>query len=290
MTILTASGQDWAIEARKEELRIAREKRRAAAGQNLRDSIAGITTPFPWERELRIFSPIVEQVSHLRPYWYKASMRWVLYECIPLALMPSDERKVRPDLTGEELHAALRGKPQRDRSGDEEDSPISDVQHEFARLFGVWAGPLLVLQGEAGGHLWKYPPWQQNVLIAKGLDAEAPAIGALPACPFDGRTVQYLNSLNRLHKMNGRLDKLKASGSVEFANVEMDLIQREIRAAEMAFVEATMTPLVEMSTSLRHKSAGENQLVHVPGMAARAADAYAEYAETGDFTLKFTQE
>ncbi len=280
---------DFVREVRAEQLKRKRERRAAAAGQNLAQSIAGITMPFPWEKELRAFSPIVEKVSHLRSYWYAASSRWVLYECIPLHLMPSDERKVRPDLTGEELHAALKGKPPRHRSDDEDPSPISDVQHEFARLFGVWAGPLVVLQGQTGGHLCKYHPWQQNVLIAKGLSAEAPAIGSLPPCPFDQRTIAFLNRMNRLHKLGNRLDALQKSGSAEAAAVEMEGIQREIREAEMALVEANMTPLVEMSSSLRSKSADQDQLIHVPGQASRAKDAYAQYKETGDFTMKFTQ-
>ena len=284
--MITPYGQDWALETRQEQLRRKREKRKAEAGMNLANSIADLDVPFPWETELRAFSPIVEKVSHLRAYWYRAGMRWVLYQCIPLALMPDDERKVRPDLTGSELFDALRGRPQRMRGDDEEPSPISDLQHEFARRFGVWAGPLWVLQGERGGHFWKLDPWQQNVAIAKGHSGEMPAIGILQACPFDQRVITSLQQHNRLRQLGDRLEALQKSSTVDAANVEMDAIQREIRVAEMALIERQLEPLVEMTSSIGKKSDYQDQVIHVPGMAAKAKDAYAQYADNGLFTLK----
>lgn len=280
---------DYVREIRAEQLRQKRQVRIDAAGQNLANSIADLEVVFPWEAELRVLSPIVDKVSHLRAYWYRAGMRWVLYDCIPLALIPDDDEvMMNPTTSAADLHHAFRNKPPRELT-DAQDSPISDLQHEFARRFKVFACPFWVLQGDHGGHQVKFSPWQQNVLIAKGLNADAPAIGTLPAAPFDTRTIVKLNHLNRLHAFNDRLDKLQASATVEFANVQMDLIQREIREAEMAFVESQMAPLVEMASSLRSKSAHQDQLIHVPGQAAKAVDAYAEYKETGNFTLKFTQ-
>lgn len=277
---------DFVREVRAEQLRIKREKRASEAGMNVANSIFDMEVVFPWEAELRALSPIVEKVSHLRAYWYRAGARWVLYDCIPLALLPDDDTMLNPALSGAEFHQALRDLPPRLRT-DAQDSPISDLQHEFGRRFKVYACPFWVLQGEHGGHQVRFSPWQQNVLIAKGLDAEAPKVGSLPACPFDQRVIRQLNHLNRLHQFNDRLDRLQASGSVEFANVQMDLIQREIREAEMAFIETQMTPLIDMVSSLHSKSAHQDQLIHLPGQASRAVDAYQQYRETGDFTLKF---
>jgi hypothetical protein len=98
--------------------------------------------------------------------------------------------------------------------------------------------------------------------------------------------VRQFQHLNRLHKLGDRLDKLEASASKEAAK-EMEGIQREIREAEMAFVESQMQPLVEMASSLNQKSEHADQLIHLPGQAARAADAYDEYRETGLFSIKF---
>lgn len=291
-SITLKDGQVWAQETREEQLRRKRAKRAAEAGQNLANSLADLDVVCPFEAELRAFSPIVEKVSHLRAYWYRAGLRWVLYECIPLALMPNDERKVRPDLTGAELHWFLNGLPPRMRT-DSDPSPISDVQHEMARRWKVWAGPLWVMQGSQGGHLWKLDPWAQNIAIAKGHSGEMPAIGSLPACPWDGRTTTALNRRNRLAQLGGSLLKLQQSGSVEARTIEMDAIQREIRIAEMELVEKMMEPIVDMAHSLvagsNTRSEYDSQIIRVsPGMAGKAADAYDRYRETGDFSgLKF---
>ena len=289
LSLITPYRQDWAVEVRQEQLKRKRAQRAALAGQNLANSLIDLDVVFPWEAALRAFSPIVEKVSHLRAYWYRAGLRWVLYECIPLALMPHDERKVRPDLTGEELHVFLNGKPPRERT-DDDPSPVSDLQHEMARRWKVWAGPLWVMQGTQGGHLWKLDPWAQNIAIAKGHSGDMPAIGALPACPWDQRTERALHSRNRLAALGGRLDLLQKSGGVEARAVEMDAIQKEIRLAEADFIERQMEPLVDMSRSLiagpNSRSEYAGQIVRVDGMADTAADAYAQYLETGDFTIK----
>ena len=282
---------DYAREVRAEQLKRKRAARAASVGFNIGASIADLDRVFPWEKDLRAFSPIVEKVSHLRAIYYRPGGCWVLYDCIPLALLPDDDRKVRPDLTGAELLAAIRGKPQRFRSDDEEPSPISDLQHAMATRWHVWAGPYWALQGETGGHQVKLDPWQQNIAIAKGLPAEMPPLGALSPCPFDDRTKAQLRIRNRLKALGDRLDKLQASGSVAYANAEMEQIQREIREAEMAFIERQFTPLVDMTSSLARgvspRSEFADELVQVkPGMAAAAADAYAQYRETGEFTLK----
>lgn len=282
---------DYVREVRAEQLRRTRAARAASVGFNILASISDLDRVFPWEKELRAFSPIVEKTSHLRAIYYRPGRCWVLYDGIPLALMPDDERKVRPDLTGAELFAAIRGRPQRMRSDDEEPSPISDLQHAMANRWKVWAGPYWALQGPNGGHQVKLDPWQQNLAIAKGLPAEMPALGSLRACPFDERVKVQLGRRNRLKALGDRLDKLQASGSVEYANAEMDKIQREIREAEMAFIEQQMTPIVDMVTSLARgansRSEHMDQVIEVKnGMAARAADAYQQYRETGDWTMK----
>lgn len=288
--MVTPYAQDWAKEARAEQLRRKRAERAALAGQNLANSIADVDVVFPWEAELRAFSPIVEQVSHLRAYWYRAGHRWVLYECIPLALMPRDAQKVRADLTGEELHFYLNGLAPRDRP-DGDESPISDLQHEMARRWQVWAGPLWVMQGEHGGHPWRLDPQTESVMARMNKNPEMPAIGALPSCPWDTRTVVALQKRNRLAALGGSLDKLRQSGTTEARAVEEALLEREVRAAEMAFIEQIMEPLIDMSLSLvrgaNTRSEYDSQVVRLPGMAGKAEEAYDKYLESGEFTLKF---
>jgi hypothetical protein len=92
--------------------------------------------------------------------------------------------------------------------------------------------------------------------------------------------------LNRLHGFEDSIDRLRRSGSAEYAQAEHDRLERQVRDSEMAFVEAQMRPLVEMSSTLAQRSEHSDQLVHAaPGSAARASDAYEQYRETGNFTI-----
>lgn len=263
------------------------------AGSNLPNALADFDVAFPWEAELRSVSPITEKFSHLRPYWYRAGARWVLYDCLPRTLIP-DALPVAPGLLGGELVAILNGLRPSERSDYDTNDRlvlVSDVQHEFYRRYQVYARPFWVLQGEKGGHQVNFSPWQQNVLLAKRMEPKPPPIGSLPACPFDNRTVAQLNHLNRLHGFEDRLDRLQASSSRAAADIEMQRIEREIREAEAAFVVEQMTPLVELTSSLAHgansRSEHEDQLVVVEsGMASRAHDAWQQYLETGDYILR----
>jgi hypothetical protein len=81
------------------------------------------------------------------------------------------------------------------------------------------------------------------------------------------------------------MDKLVASSSLEYAEREMEGIQREIRLAEMAFIEEQVTPLVDMSSTLAKKSDYTESLIHVPGQGSRMNDAYQAYKETGLFPV-----
>lgn len=290
MTLPAGVDLGFVSEIRQEQLRRKRLERNAHMGKNLPNSVADCRVAFPWMDDLRNVSPITDRFSFLVPYWYRSGQRWVLYDGVPRCLIKDDELQGGP-LTGKELVAFLEGPAPRDCHEDDRSNYVSDVQHELYRLHRVYARPFWVLQGEHGGHQVNFSPWQQNVLIAKGLSADAPMIGSLPPCPFDQRAIAQLNHLNRLHQMDDRLEKLQASSSVEWANAEMEKVQREIREAEMQFIERQMQPIVDMSMSLvqgaNTRSEHDDQIIRVaPGMAARAHDAYQQYRETGDFTMR----
>ncbi len=294
-------------EIRAEQLRVKRAARREGIGVNLANAVTDVSLPFPWEEDLRRISPKTMLHSWLLAYWYRTAGRWVLYDALPVELIDPDASQGCP-ATGEEILTALAGIDWQDqktgflRHGALGPRPseapdyarcdyVSDVQHEMYRLHRVYARPFWVLQGEQGGHPVGYAPQIQNLMLAKGLPPDPPVIGSLPPCPFDLRVSAKLQTLNRLHQLDDSLDRLRKSGSVEFANAETAKLEREIRETEMAFIETQMTPLVDMSTSLVHgmnsRSEHDDQIIRVPdGMASRAADAYAEYRETGNYTLK----
>lgn len=288
--ILRSVGQQI-LEIRAEELRQKRAARNVDSGTNLPNAVADVSIVFPWEEALRSISPINTIHSHLRAYWYRAGQRWVLYDTLPVELI-DDELDTGSMITGKELKDVMAGPRPSERLDwqDLETWPVSDVQHEMFRLWKGFARPFWILQGDLGGHQHKFSPIQSSALLRKGLPPEPPKIGSLPPCPFDNRSIRQLQHLNRLHQLCDSVDALRRSASPEFAAAETDRLEREIRESEMAFIEAQVRPLVEMSTSLvqgsNTRSEYDNEVIRTPkGFAGKAAEAFDHYMETGQWTM-----
>lgn len=260
---------------------------------NMANGVADVSVPFPedWMQKLREVSPVSETTSWLLPYYYRAAERWVLYDALPARLIPdTDDVALGNLITGADFHKIMNGPRPSEREDHKDVSvwPISDVQHEMYRLHKVYARPFWVLQGDAGGHQVAFTPQQAAYLVAIGKPDRPPTIGSLPACPLDNRVLSQLHALNRLHQMEDSIERLRKSGSREWADAEQARMDRDIRQAEMQFIEAQMSPVVDMAMSLvrgsNTRSEHRDQIVDVtPGIAARAKDAYARYAETGDY-------
>jgi hypothetical protein len=264
-------------------------------GENFNNAVQDVSVQFPVDQMLllREVSPVSSVHSWLLPYWYRAKGRWVLYDALPERLIPDDDTSLGSALTGKEFFEIMHGV----RPSEREDFkdlvvwPISDVQHEMYRLHRVFARPFWVLEGENGGHQVHFSPDQASYLVSKGLPGAPPKIGDVPSCPFDTRSARQLNHLNRLHQMEDNLDRLRDSGSREWALAEQEKQERDVRVAEMAFIEQQMTPVTDMAMSLvrgsNTRSEHDNQIVRVPdGTASRAKDAYEQYRETGDYSIK----
>ncbi len=288
---------DWQLvrDIRAEQLRRKRAERNQGFGINIPNAVADVSEPFPedWMVLLREVSPVTVLHSWLLPYWYRAGGRWVLYDALPDCLIPDDETQLGSALTGKEFFAIMRGiRPsEREDFKDTVSQPISDVQHEMYRLHHVFARPFWVLQGENGGHQVNFSPDQATHLISTGRSSVPPKIGELPPCPFDARAATQLQHLNRLHQMEDSMDRLRQSGTKEWADAESQRMQREVREHEMRFIEQQMTPIVDMTMSLVHgansRSEHDDQIIRVPdGTASKAKDAYEQYKETGNYTLR----
>lgn len=274
------------MEMRAEELAQKRAARNIDAGKNVPNAVADVQVVPDWLADLRAVSPMSTLHSYLMPYWYRAGQRWVLYDVLPIAAI-DDELDTGSGVNGAELKAIMAGPRPSELP---RDVPVSDTQHEMFRAWGGFARPYWVLQGDSGGHQVNFSPDQASALLRMGLPAEPPRIGSLPPCPFDNRVAQQLRHLNRLHQFQDSIDRLRASGSADAARAETERIERMVRESEMAFIEAQMRPVVDMSMSLARgantRSEHDDQLMHVEsGMASRAKDAYDRYKETGDWSL-----
>lgn len=281
---------------RAAQLAQKRAVRRVGVGVNMANGIADVAVPFPadWMRLLREVSPVSDVHSWLLPYWYRAAERWVLYDALPARFIPNDDTPLGGLMTGADFHLIMNGPRPSEREDFRDIAiwPISDVQHEMYRVHRVYARPFWALQGDRGGHQVAFTPQQAAHLVAMGLSDRPPKLGDLPACPFDNRALLQLQRLSRLQQMDGSIDRLRQSGSREWAAAEEARMATEIREAECRFIEEQMTPVADMAMSLvrgaNSRSEYRDQVVDVlPGTAARAKDAYERYKQTGDYDPGF---
>lgn len=266
------------------------ERRRAALpsdlGANVPNSVADVHVLFPadWLALLREHNPVSEAHSWLLPYWYRARERWVLYDCVPRALIDEDAPQM-PGLMGYELLALLEGPPPRETPDWARVPFVSDAQHEMYRLYRVYARPFWVLEGETGGHQVRYSPEQKNFLTQIGRQSEPPAIGELEPCPFDMRVVRQLQRIDRLKQLRGSIDRLRKSGSGDAADAQRDAMEREIRVLSMAMMEQQLAGVADMVATLGKRTEASDSVIHATGQAAKAKDAIAAYIETGNYIL-----
>lgn len=262
--------------------------------------------PPEWMHLLRRESPVSSVHSYLVPVWYAKGQRWVLYDALPVELI--DPQAMYGLITGYELLEQLQGLPPVWRLPFERAREVSQVQWSLHQKYKAYCRPLLVLQGEHGGHQASFTPWQQHVLSVQHLPMDPPPIGFdawkkkheqwllkdgdptsepqyLHPCPFDNRTVDQLRRLNRLQALNGNLDALRKSADPKVREQEFEQVQKDIRRHEMAAVEQFMTPIVDMASTLHQRSDSRDHLIYVDGQAAKAKERLEYWLETGQYVL-----
>ncbi len=186
---------------------------------------------------------------------------------------------------GFELLDALKGDAPRDRLQSKRLPFVSDAQHEMARVHGVYARPFWVLQGDTGGHQIRFSPEQQRFLTEIGAPIHPPAIGAMEACPFDGRVESQLRRLNRLTQLHGSIQELRASATGEAADQRLEQEQKEIREISLQMLEYQLGELTDRVRMAGHRKDTANMVIQAPGEAAKAKDALDIYRATGQYTM-----
>lgn len=193
--------------------------------------------PLEWTRALRELSPVSRVVPWLATRWYPLKKtpvgRWVISECVPVEIIPPNQRDIvtllqgpRPSLLPEPLRSAVL-------------PMVNDYQWEMYRTHNVWARELWIVQGETGGHATHFTPDEQKLLRLFGLPTDPPALGALPYAPLDGRVLARLKERNRLFKLRGSLDALRKSGTSESMQAEEEAAEKAYRKRFVSYVEET---------------------------------------------------
>ncbi len=262
--------------------------------------------PAEWMAELRRISPVSRVHSYLIPVWYRQGQRWVLYDALPAVLIRPD--KAYGMITGVELLDLLTGMPIVWRPKFERAREVSQFQWAMFQRHKAYVRPFWVLQGDRGGHQVAFTQWQQHLLSVKHLPMTPPPIGMaewekahlkwamtdgdplyepsyLHPCPFDNRVIAHLIAQNRLIQLNGSVQALRESGKPEERVKEFESLQKDVRYAELAAVEQFMTPIVEMASSLHHRSDSRDHLIYLDGQAMKAKERLDYWLDTGQYVL-----
>lgn len=247
--------------------------------------------PVEWTERLRAFSPISSSVPWLTLRWFPMERRdragvwhdcgrWVVYECIPEAIIPESERDIIAFLAG----------PQPSRIPDPQaayakSTFANDYQCRMYREHKVWARNCWVIQGTTGGHPVEYDLVEQKILQACGLPTEPPPLGSLPYAPFDARVIEQLRSRSLITKY-GSLEAARRAATPEAVQREMEEAERVFRQWHVEHLERSLAPSVDFlnyyTSSSRTATECRNTLPALsPEAQRRVAEATERYVETG---------
>lgn len=198
------------------------------------------------------------QASYLDVLWWAgeppssgaedhAIQRWAIWECLPLAAL---ERTPRFAAQAYELLRALRGPPptskrtwivREGRRQMRSTSIVSQFQWELFQTRREWVVPYWIIQGNYGGHLWRFPPAYQMLLRLHGRRLQPPVPGMLPYAAWDNRVRSQLirerELRERLESFSTRDRTTKTDSHHKREQIE---IEREGRRALLQWLDAQM--------------------------------------------------
>lgn len=223
--------------------------------------------PDGWEPRLRQISPIAERTSWLHFRYRAQEGIWALYELTPKALLSSGRVQ--------QLTQHWSDLPQGQQMGRKHS--VSEYQHYMFRTHGVEARLFWILQGEMGGTPATYSHRELRLLQAMNAPEEVPAIGSLPACPFDERAVAAILARDRLLKVGGNLDALLKQNDGAALRSEDEDTEKEYRKAFLKWWFVQMIPNSEFMKTYLRTSEASHTLRKATKAEANAASQWADY-------------
>lgn len=137
--------------------------------------------------------------------------RWCIWHMYPYGSVPERVRAglygVHPRSTGHYCAAgwcACDLKTNGWRDGPETAFGISRQSWELFRETGCYGVRLWIVQGDRGGHLYRFDPLTSKVAKLHGHPADTPAPGDLPYADPDARTWAQLAALDRMRQWGAR--------------------------------------------------------------------------------------
>lgn len=189
----------------------------------------GPDTVADWQAMLeRAVPPSEHSVSHLRIVWepgdpWEPVGRWMLYDCVPRAVYEKSARERTimscPDEENGDLVLIrdMDGPSPRELGG-HYDGVLKEfvvevprnctlLQWHLWRSHAVYGYPFWVVQGERGGHKWKFDQGERRALSYHKLPTDPPRPGALCYAPFSERVLDKVLAYDRLRGLTMKLSR-----------------------------------------------------------------------------------
>lgn len=236
-------------------------------------------TPFPaqWERRLREVSPITDKTSHLRARLHPGmdgEQRWVLYSCIPKALLDWDRIHQFQRHHTELPIAKAFGRRML----------VSEYQFYMYHRYGVDVRPCWVCQGGYGGTPFSYTEREEKLLQDMGECAECPPVGLLPYAPFDETVVAAVRARDRLLRYGHDMDALERSQTPEALAREQAETEKIFRKQFLGWWMESMKPMSEfMAWYTRRTEAAQTMRRATKAEANSVSQFQDHFIETGQW-------
>lgn len=240
--------------------------------------------PAAWATALRELSPVSDTVPWLALRWFPMRRngqdvgRWLLSECVPEAIIPDNQRDIVDLLRGPKP-SSLPVAQYHTLS-----LLVNDYQWTMYRDHRVWARELWIIQGDSGGHATHFQQEERDLLRAKGLPDEPPAVGALPYAPFDGRVIRAMQRRNRLIALGNDLDALRRSGRADVMKEHWAQSQRAFRTEYLSFLDDQVRELADLNAFVTRKAENRDCLPTTSRADRNAAARLDEFLETGELS------
>lgn len=157
--------------------------------------------PTAWAEEIARLSPKFDRLSHLVLFWEPGFpddpvQRWVLYDAVPVAYVPQWKR----DAFNAERLCECPVVPTRIEHCEKCAGLVSPGRKralQYLRETECLPFPFWVIQGEQGGHPYRYTQVEVNWAKLLGQPGEPPQLGSLPYADFDQRVIRKLRAYDR---------------------------------------------------------------------------------------------
>lgn len=232
--------------------------------------------PKEWVASLREISPVSETTSYLVFAWKEPPFqpergRWCLYEAIPDALVTVERRL---ELSSAPFWTLPKG------SRHAQALIVSAFQWEMYRAHRVDVRPFWCLQGTEGGTALHHAAIEKRYLRMMRKPAEPLAVGDLPFAPWDGRSRAAVVGRDRLNRLGGSVDRMRASGTAAGMRAATEAAEKEYRRVFWDWMSEKLGPATELyAYILKHESPDRPRQTHEEHIAAN--EAREVFIETG---------